>query len=169
MHQHESIIGIHMLPPSWISLPLPTPSHPSRLSQSPSLSSLLLFSNFHWLSILHMVMCMFPWYSMNPFISWTSYLFLIVFFYIILTETSSSFTACMLLKALKGWSIYYYTVLTSLGLQSTAGTLAGWYFEMFYKKSIGHFSSLIFWNLFVWKEQRNAKQIMKINVFSVLC
>ena len=157
-------------------LPLESPSHfpphptPLGSHRAPGLSSLLLFSNFHWLSILHMVMCMFPWYSMNPFISsWTSYLFLIVFFYIILTETSSSFTACMLLKALKGWSIYYYTVLTSLGLQSTAGTLAGWYFEMFYKKSIGHFSSLIFWNLFVWKEQRNAKQIMKINVFSVLC
>ena len=28
MHQHESAIGIHMSPPSWNSLPLPTPSHP---------------------------------------------------------------------------------------------------------------------------------------------
>ena len=73
----------------------------------------------------------------------------------------------MFLKTLKGRSIYYYTVLTSLGLQSTAGTLSGWYFEMLYEKSIGHFSSCIFWNLLIWKEQRNAKWIMKINVFYV--
>ena len=31
-HQHESAVGIHMSPPSWISLPPSTPSHPSRLS-----------------------------------------------------------------------------------------------------------------------------------------
>ena len=30
IHQHESAIIIHMSPSSWISLPLPTPSHPSR-------------------------------------------------------------------------------------------------------------------------------------------
>ena len=34
IHQHESAIGVHMSPPSWTSLPPPTPSHPSRLSQS---------------------------------------------------------------------------------------------------------------------------------------
>ena len=44
-------------PPSWASLPPSTPSHPSRLFQSTSLSSLSHSSNFHWLSILHMVMC----------------------------------------------------------------------------------------------------------------
>ena len=33
IYQHESVIGICMLPPSWTSLPPLTPSHPSRLSQ----------------------------------------------------------------------------------------------------------------------------------------
>ena len=32
--QHESATGIHMFPPSWIPLPHPSPSYPSRLSQS---------------------------------------------------------------------------------------------------------------------------------------
>ena len=34
IHQYESAIGIHSCPPFCTSLPLPTPSHPSRLSQS---------------------------------------------------------------------------------------------------------------------------------------
>ena len=34
---------------------LPTPSDPSRLSQSPCLSSMSYMANSHWLSILHMV------------------------------------------------------------------------------------------------------------------
>ena len=33
--QHESATGIHISPPFWTSLPSPTPSHPSRLIQSP--------------------------------------------------------------------------------------------------------------------------------------
>ena len=33
--QHESAIGKHISPPFWTSLPSPTPSHPSRLIQSP--------------------------------------------------------------------------------------------------------------------------------------
>ena len=37
-----------MSPPSWISLPPPTLSHPSRLLQSPSLSSLSRRANSHW-------------------------------------------------------------------------------------------------------------------------
>ena len=40
IHQHESVIGIHMFPPSEASLPPPTPFHPSRLSQTPGWSSL---------------------------------------------------------------------------------------------------------------------------------
>ena len=55
-HQHESAIGVHMSPPSWVSLP----SHASRLLQSPSWSSLSHTANSHWLSILHMIMYMFP-------------------------------------------------------------------------------------------------------------
>ena len=39
-----------------LSLEPPSPSHPSRLLQSPSWSSLSHVANSHWLSILHMVM-----------------------------------------------------------------------------------------------------------------
>ena len=38
--QHESAIGIHISPPFWTSLPSSSPSHPSRLIQSPCLSFL---------------------------------------------------------------------------------------------------------------------------------
>ena len=47
-----------MSPPSWTSLPPPTPSHPSRLLQSPGLISLSHTAISHWISILHMVMYM---------------------------------------------------------------------------------------------------------------
>ena len=53
-HQHESAIGIPMSPP-FSSLPPSSPSHPSRLLQSPHWSSLSHTANFHWLSILHTV------------------------------------------------------------------------------------------------------------------
>ena len=33
IHQHESATGIHVSSPSQASLPSPTPSHPSRLSE----------------------------------------------------------------------------------------------------------------------------------------
>ena len=52
---HESVIGIHMSPPSWTSLPPSTPSYPSILSQITDLSSLSHIANSHWLAILHMV------------------------------------------------------------------------------------------------------------------
>ena len=39
-HQHGSATSTHMSSPSWASLPSPTPSHPSRLSQSSGLKSL---------------------------------------------------------------------------------------------------------------------------------
>ena len=54
--QHESIIGIHISPPFWSSLPSPSPSHASRLIQSPCLSFLSHTANYRWLSILHMVL-----------------------------------------------------------------------------------------------------------------
>ena len=53
--QHELASGVHMSPPSWTSLPPPALSHPSRLLQNPSLSSLSHTANFHWLSILYMI------------------------------------------------------------------------------------------------------------------
>ena len=45
-----------MSPPSWASLPFPSPSYPSGLFQSPRLSSLSHTANSHLLSIFHMVM-----------------------------------------------------------------------------------------------------------------
>ena len=49
-------MGVHVSPPSLISLSSPSPPHPSRLLQSPGLSSQSHTANSHWLSILHMVM-----------------------------------------------------------------------------------------------------------------
>ena len=53
---HKSVIGIHISPAFWTSLPSPSPSHSSRLIQSPCLSFLSHTANSRWLSILHMVM-----------------------------------------------------------------------------------------------------------------
>ena len=53
--QHESAIVIHTSFPLYTSLPSPPTSHPSRLIQSPCLSFLNHATNFHLLSILHMV------------------------------------------------------------------------------------------------------------------
>ena len=47
-----------MSPLSWTSLPPPTLSHSSKLLQNPSVSSLSHTANFHWLSILPVVVCM---------------------------------------------------------------------------------------------------------------
>ena len=52
---HELATGVHMIFPSWNSLTFPTLSHPFRLLQSPSLSSLSHMANSHWLFILHLV------------------------------------------------------------------------------------------------------------------
>ena len=46
-------------------VPSPIPSHPSRLSQNTGLSSLCHTTNSHLLSVFHMVMCMFPYCSLN--------------------------------------------------------------------------------------------------------
>ena len=45
-HQHESVVGMHMSPPSCNSLPAPTPI----CRRAPDLSSLHHTSHFHWLS-----------------------------------------------------------------------------------------------------------------------
>ena len=65
-YQHEPAIGMHMSPPSWTSLPSPSPFHQSRLLQSPCLSSLSDTANSHWLSVLHVVI-RFPCYSLHTF------------------------------------------------------------------------------------------------------
>ena len=76
VHHHESVISIHMSPPSWNSLPPLSPSHHSKLSQSTHMGSLIHTANPHLLSILHMVMYVFQCYSLKsshprslPFIS----------------------------------------------------------------------------------------------------
>ena len=45
--QHGLAMGVHMSPPSLMSLQPPTLTHPSRLLQSPSLNSLNHTANFH--------------------------------------------------------------------------------------------------------------------------
>ena len=64
IQQCESLISIHMSPPSWTSFPPSAPSHFSRMLQSTRLSSMCYTSNFP-LAVLHMVMCMFQCYSLN--------------------------------------------------------------------------------------------------------
>ena len=44
------------VPPSWGPLPPPSPPHPSRVSRSPSVSSLRQTVSSHWLSILHTIL-----------------------------------------------------------------------------------------------------------------
>ena len=62
-------LGVHASSPSWTSPPLPTPSYPSVLSQSPGLSSLSHTENSHWQTVLHMVVCMLPCFSVCPTVS----------------------------------------------------------------------------------------------------
>ena len=55
-HQHKSAIGLPMSPPTTASLPPLSPSHPSRLLLSPSLSS-LSHTNSRWLSLIYGNVC----------------------------------------------------------------------------------------------------------------
>ena len=56
IHQHGSVIGRHVSPPSWASLPSPPPpSHSSSLSHSSGLYPLSHIANPQSLSILHML------------------------------------------------------------------------------------------------------------------
>ena len=57
IYQQESAIDTPMSPPSWISLLSSSQSHLSILLQSPCVSSLSHMANFHWLSIVHMLLC----------------------------------------------------------------------------------------------------------------
>ena len=61
-HRCTRVPSLSSLPPT--SHP-PTPSRPSRLSQSRGLSSLSHTANPHWLSIFQMLVCMFPYYSVS--------------------------------------------------------------------------------------------------------
>ena len=67
IHQNESATGIHVSPPSgspFHLLPLPL-----GCCRAPTLGALLLALNFHWSSVLHMVMYLFqccPLQSSHP-------------------------------------------------------------------------------------------------------
>ena len=50
IHQHESVIGVHMSLPSWTSFPPPIPSHPLWCHRVSDSSTLHLPANFHLLS-----------------------------------------------------------------------------------------------------------------------
>ena len=56
-------IYTHIFHPSWTSLPLSPYPTPLGCHRAPNLSSLHHSANFHWQSILHMVMHTFPCYS----------------------------------------------------------------------------------------------------------
>ena len=69
IYQHELVVLFHMSPPSWISLPPPTHSHPSMLLQSSSLSSLSHRVNSHWLFAyvsVYASMLLSPFLSLSP-------------------------------------------------------------------------------------------------------
>jgi len=57
IHHHESAIDIHMSPPCWTSFSPPTPSHPSRLSQSTDLNPFLTFTRV-FILIWRRIMCL---------------------------------------------------------------------------------------------------------------
>ena len=68
--QHESAIGIPMSPPSWTCLPAPSPSHHSRLSQSPRLSSCVLHQiPTGWLAYAWQCICFSASLSIHPSLS----------------------------------------------------------------------------------------------------
>ena len=59
-HMPTWISHSYICVPSLLNLPLPFhPSHPPRLSQSPSLSALSHTANSHWLSVSHVVVYVF--------------------------------------------------------------------------------------------------------------
>ena len=67
IHQHELFTGIHVCPhPETPSHLLPHPI-PLGCPRKPALGALQHASNFHWPSILHMVMNMFQCYSLKSF------------------------------------------------------------------------------------------------------
>ena len=61
----ESIRSIYLCPLSGNFLPPPTPSHPSRLTQSTGFSFLCHTAAFHSLSVLHMVIYLFQCNPLN--------------------------------------------------------------------------------------------------------
>ena len=63
IHQHELVTGLHMYPPFCTPPHLLPPSTPLAYHRALALRSLHHAENSHWLSILHMVICMFQCYS----------------------------------------------------------------------------------------------------------
>ena len=69
IQEHQSAPGIHMSPPSLTSLPPPTPSHLSRLSQSTRLRSLCHTANSHFLFLVWQCICFHVPLSIHPILS----------------------------------------------------------------------------------------------------
>ena len=67
IHQHESVIGLRLSPPSSTTSPHHLPPHliPPGCHRAPALGALHHVSNSHWLSILHMEAFMFQYYSLK--------------------------------------------------------------------------------------------------------
>ena len=65
IQKHQAATSVHMSPSSLTSQPPPTPSHLSRLSQSPRLSPFCYTANSHFLSSLGLAMYMFPCSSVS--------------------------------------------------------------------------------------------------------
>ena len=53
IHKHESVISIHVSPPSWTPSHLPPHPIPPGCHRAPALGALCHTINSHWLSILH--------------------------------------------------------------------------------------------------------------------
>ena len=64
IHQHESVIGLRLSPPSRTSPPTPHLIPPG-CHRAPALGALHHVSNSHWLSVVHMVAFMFQYYSLK--------------------------------------------------------------------------------------------------------
>ena len=66
IHQHELVIGLHMSPPFCTPTSLPSYFHPLGCHRALASGSPHRAENSHWLSILHMVICMFQCYFKPP-------------------------------------------------------------------------------------------------------
>ena len=65
IHQYESAIGIHLSPLSCTPLPSPSPSHPSRLSQSTGFGCSASYVKLPMAIYFNMVMYIFQCYSLK--------------------------------------------------------------------------------------------------------
>ena len=67
LHQCESVIGIHVCPPSWNPSNLPLHPIPPGCHRAQVLYALCHTSNSHWFSGLHRIMYVFQGYSLKSY------------------------------------------------------------------------------------------------------